>query len=232
MAMTKSAKAVKEFLPASYKLQLEKEAEAAEERSKFSDGPGRYLKAPQETTDAKGRKVPGTCEFRVMSPTAVWGFQLWYTNEEGQKRCQRWSADELVSRGIQAGQIPQDELPPNPETYEKSGKPKIQKFISVVVYNIGEDTFQIFDMVPDKMQKQFSATCNNPKWGSPLEYDFLWTRTGEGFQTVHTLQPQPHYEVPDEIQARFDALDVNLEAHVSGAPIDQVWGDIEAKTED
>lgn len=232
MAMTKSVKAVKEFLPASYRLQLEKEAEAAEERSKFSDGPGRYLKAPKETTDAKGRKVPGTCEFRVMSTTAVWGFQLWYTNEDGQKRCQRWLVDDLVARGIQNGEIPADELPPNPDTYEKSGKPQIKKFISVVVYNIGEDTFQILDMVPDKLQKQFYATCNNPKWGSPLGYDFLWTRTGENLQTVHALQPQPHYDVPDEIQARFDALEVNLEAHASGAPIDQVWGDIELKTED
>ena len=231
MAMTKSAKAVKEFLPASYKLQLEKEAEAAEERAKFSDGPGRYLKAPKETTDAKGRKVPGSCEFRVMSPSD-WGWQLWFTNEEGSLRCKRWYGEDLIAKGINNGQVPVEELPPNYATYEKSGKPQIKRYISMVVYNIGEDTFQIVDLVPETLQKQFNSAVLNAKWGSPLEYDFLWTRTGEGFQTEHTLQPQPHYEVPDEIQTRFDALDVDIVAHLRGAPIDQVWGDIEAKTED
>ena len=231
MAMTKSVKAVKDFLPASYRLQLEKEAEAAEERSKFSDGPGRYLSAPKETTDEKGRKVPGTCEFRVMS-VSDWGWQLWWTNEEGGKRCQRWYGDDLAARGIQNGDVPTDELPPNPDVHEKSGKPKIKRYVSMVVYNIGEDVFQIMDLVPDTLQKQFDAACLNPKWGDPRGYDFLWTRTGEKLSTEHTLQPQPHYEVPAEIQARYDATEVDLVAHLRGAPIDEVWGDIQPKTED
>lgn len=231
MAMTKSVKAVKDFLPASYRLQLEKEAEAAEERSKFSDGPGRYLTAPKETTDEKGRKVAGTCEFRVMS-TTDWGWQLWYTNEEGGKRCERWYGDDLTARGIQNGEIPADEIPPNPDLKGKSKKPNIKRYFSMVVYNIGENTFQILDLVPDTLQKQFDATCLNPKWGVPTGYDFLWTRTGELLLTEHTLQPQPHYKVPDEIQALYDALEVDLVAHLRGAPIDEVWGDIELNTED
>jgi len=231
MAMTKSVKTVKEFLPASYRLQLEKEAEAAEERSKFSDGPGRYLTAPKETTDEKGRKVAGTCEFRVMS-NSDWGWQLWYTNEDGDKRCQRWYGDDLTAQGIQNGQVPEDQLPPNYDAYEKSGKPKIKRYVSMVVYNIGEATFQIMDLVPETLQKQFNAACLNPKWDSPLGYDFLWTRTGEKLSTEHTLQPQPHYEVPAEIKARFDALEVDLVAHLRGAQMDEVWGDIELKTDD
>ena len=102
----------------------------------------------------------------------------------------------------------------------------------MVVYNIGEDTFQILDLVPETLQKQFNAACVNPKWGSPLGYDFLWTRTGERLSTEHTLQPQPHYDVPAEIQARFDALDVDIVAHLRDAPMDEVWGDIKPKTED
>ena len=53
MPLTKSSTPIKDFLPSSYKLQVEKEAQAAEERKKFSDGPGRYLRAPKEGKNPK-----------------------------------------------------------------------------------------------------------------------------------------------------------------------------------
>ena len=60
MPLTKSSTPIKDFLPSSYKLQVEKEAQAAEERKKFSDGPGRYLRAPKEGKNPKsGKPEPG-----------------------------------------------------------------------------------------------------------------------------------------------------------------------------
>ena len=106
--------------------------------------------------------------------------------------------------------------------------PKIQKFISVVVYNIGEDTFQIFDMVPDKMQKQFSATCNNPKWGSPPNMTSCGPEQAKVFRRCIRCNPSLITRCnPSSIRS----LEVNLEAHVSGARLIKS-GAILAKTED
>ena len=101
-------KPVKEFLPASFKLQLEKEEQEREQRKKMSDGPGRYLRAPKEEVNDKGKVTgPGSVEFRVMG-TAEFGFSLWYETEDGGRACKRWLSEELLSRGIEGGNIPEE----------------------------------------------------------------------------------------------------------------------------
>jgi len=235
----KSAKAaqkpVKEFLPASFKLQLEKEELEREQRRKSSEGPGRYLRAPKEEVNDKGKVTgPGSVEFRVMSE-AVFGFTLWYETEDGGRACKRWLSEDLLERGIEGGNIPPDEIPEKCERYAKSNKPKIVKALSMVVLNLTEtsnreeNVFQIWDLDKSTMMEQFASACNSPNFGYPTGYDFIWTRTGQLTDTKHTLQPQPPYELPQDVIDAYEALEVNLKAHASGAPLDEVWGDIEKK---
>ena len=235
----KSAKAaqkpVKEFLPASFKLQLEKEELEREQRRKSSEGPGRYLRAPKEEVNDKGKVTgPGSVEFRVMSE-AVFGFTLWYETEDGGRACKRWLSEDLLERGIEGGNIPPDEIPEKCERYAKSNKPKIVKTLSMVVLNLTEtsnreeNVFQIWDLDKSTMMEQFASACNSPNFGYPTGYDFIWTRTGQLTDTKHTLQPQPPYELPQDVMDAYEALEVNLKAHASGAPLDEVWGDIEKK---
>ena len=154
MPLTKSSTPIKDFLPSSYKLQVEKEAQAAEERKKFSDGPGRYLRAPKEGKNPKtGKPEPGSVEFRVMSD-CEFGFSLWYTEEEGAPRNMRWLQSDLIARGVEGGEIPADEIPATCQRYDKSKKPKIVKFLSMVVFNITEDAFQIWDLDKSTMLEQ------------------------------------------------------------------------------
>ena len=231
MPITKNTKTIKEFLPSSYKLQVEKEAQAAEERKKFSDGPGRYLRAPKEGKNPKtGKPEAGSVEFRVISD-CEFGFSLWYENEEGGRACKRWLASDLIERGSEGGDIPADEIPEKCERYDKSKKPKIVKFLSMIVYNISEDAFQIWDLDKSTMLEQFAQACANHRFGHPTGYDFIWSRTGEMQATKHTLQAQPPYELPADIMTRYSELDVNLKAHAAGAPLSDVWGDIEPREE-
>ena len=232
MPITKNKKEIKEFLPAAFKLQIEKEAKEAEERSKFSDGPGRYLRAPKEGKNPKtNRPEPGSVEFRVLSE-ACFGWSLWYDNEEGQRRCMRWADADLTAQGIEGGKIPEEMLPPNYEKNEKTKKPKIAKVLSMVVYNITEDAIQIWDLDKSTMIEQFVAAVTNPSFGNAKDFDFIWSRTGEMQATKHTLQPQPPYELPPEILQRYEEANVNVEAHARNLSMDQVWGDIEPKTDD
>lgn len=232
MPITKNKKEIKEFLPAAFKLQIEKEAKEAEERSKFSDGPGRYLRAPKEGKNPKtGRPEPGSVEFRVLSE-CCFGWSLWYDNEEGQRRCMRWADEDLTAQGIEGGKIPEEMLPPNYEKNEKTKKPKIAKVLSMVVFNISEDAIQIWDLDKSTMIEQFVAAVTNPSFGNAKDFDFIWSRTGEMQATKHTLQPQPPYELPHEILQRYEEANVNVEAHARNLSMDQVWGDIEPKTDD
>jgi len=232
---TKTKGPVKDFLPASFKLQLEKEAQEAEQRKKLSDGPGRYLRAPKEEVNDKGKVIgPGSVEFRILSE-AQFGFSLWYENPEGGRACKRWLSEDLVAQGIEGGKIPDDQIPEKCERFPKSKQPKISKVLSMLVYNITESSkadkhiFQIWDLDKATMMEQFASACSSPNFGYPTGYDFIWTRTGQMQETKHTLQPQPPYELPDDILEAFAALDVNLKAHAAGAPLDEVWGDIEKR---
>ena len=231
----KSKQPIKEFLPAAFKLQLEKEEKEREQRRKLSDGPGRYLRAPQETTDEKSGKLePGSVEFRVLSE-ACFGWTLWYETAEGGRACKRWLAEELLEMGIEGGNVPPSMLPDKYEKYAKSGNPKISKCLSMVVYNITEssktetDVFQIWDLDKVTLTEQFSAACYSSNYGYPTAYDFVWTRVGQGTSTKHTLQPQPPYELPEEILDAYLALGVNLKAHAAGRPLDEVWSDIQKR---
>jgi len=237
MPAIKNTKSVKEFLPASFKLQQEKEAQAAENRKSFNDGPGLYLRAPKEGKHPKtGKPEPGSVEFRVMSE-CVFGFSLWYDTEDGGRAIKRWLAEDLIARGIEGGEIPADEIPEKCARYDKSKKPKITKFLAMVVYNITasqedgqeENVFQIWDLDKATMIEQFANACSNPRFGHPTGYDFIWSRTGEMQATKHTLQAQPPYELPAEVMADYAEVDVDLKAHGRGQPIDEVWGHIEKK---
>ena len=172
MPAIKNTKSVQEFLPASFKLQQEKEAQAAENRKSFSDGPGLYLRAPKEGKNpTTGKPEPGSVEFRVMSPECVFGFSLWYENEDGRPTNKRWLAEDLIARGIEGGEIPADEIPEKCQRYDKSKKPKITKFLAMVVYNItasqaeGQEdhVFQIWDLDKATMIEQFGNACANPR---------------------------------------------------------------------
>ena len=118
-----------------------------------------------------------------------------------------WLAEDLIARGIEGGDIPANEIPKTVERYQKSKKPKITKFLSMVVYNITasqaegqeEHVFQIWDLDKATMIEQFGNACANPRFGHPTGYDFIWSRTGEMQATKHTLQAQPPYELPAEV---------------------------------
>ena len=63
-------------------------------------------------------------------------FSLWYDTEDGGRAIKRWLAEDLIARGIEGGEIPADEIPEKCARYDKSKKPKITKFLAMVVYNI------------------------------------------------------------------------------------------------
>ena len=124
MPAIKNTKSVQEFLPASFKLQQEKEAQAAENRKSFSDGPGLYLRAPKEGKNPKtGKPEPGSVEFRVMSE-CVFGFSCWYDKKTVAEQCKRWLAEDLIARGIEGGDIPADEIPETVERYRQEQEAK------------------------------------------------------------------------------------------------------------
>ena len=200
------------FLPRALQTRLEKDKE---EQAARASAAGNYLKAP---TDGN------TVEFRVMSECR-WGYEVWYTyqNDEGkdQKSCMRWDAEVLNEEGLD--EPPAVEIPEGADTM-KNGEPKVSTFMAMVVYNLGEDRFQIWSFTQATIKEQFTLACENKRFGDPRGYDIAWTRKGKTItDTVHTLQALPPSELPEEIVARYEEFQVDLAAFCQGASSEEIF---------
>ena len=200
------------FLPRALQTRLEKEKE---EQAARASAAGNFLRAPSDGN---------TVEFRVMSECR-WGYEVWYTyqNDEGkdQKSCMRWDAEALNDEGLD--EPPAVEIPEGADTM-KNGEPKVSTFMAMVVYNLGEDRFQIWSFTQSTIKEQFTLACENKRFGDPRGYDFAWTRKGKTItDTVHTLQALPPSELPEEIVTRYEEFQVDLAAFCQGASSEEIF---------
>lgn len=199
------------FLPTALRTRLEKEKEQQAERAAAASN---YVATPKDGE---------TIEFRVMSECR-WGFEAWYTvKEDGQEKRQaiRWDAEQLNSLGLD--EPPAEEIPEGVEV-RKDGSPVLKTFLAMVVYNYGEDKFQIWSFTQATIREQFEKACENPRFGDPRGYDFAWSRVGKTMtDTRHTLTALPPAEMNPDIVNAFADFDCDLKAYCMGAPGEEVF---------
>lgn len=95
---------------------------------------------------------------------------------------------------------------------------KIKPFWAFVVYNYQDKLIQILELTQKSIMSSMKANIDNPKWGSPLQYDITVTRTGEGLDTEYITQAEPPIATPtEEVVNAFMGKKINLEALYSGA---------------
>jgi hypothetical protein len=105
------------------------------------------------------------------------------------------------------------------EIDQKSGELELPKFFwAVKVYNWDEDKVQVWVVRQAKIRKPLEAYARNKKWGDPINYDVVVTRTGLGFNdTDYQVVANPPIEpLSKESQDKCDAVKVNLDALFSG----------------
>ena len=90
-------------------------------------------------------------------------------------------------------------------------------FWAMPVWNYEIQQVQILEITQKGLQKTLASLAKHPKWGTPLGYDLLVERSGEGLETEYSLTPEPKEALDPEIQTVFNRLTINLEALYDGA---------------
>lgn len=153
--------------------------------------------------------LPGPNKLRFLTKP-VMGMELWQEVEKKQIPVR-------VRKGVS---FSKEEL-----LLAKPGQ-KAKHFWAAVVWDYQEKQVSEIVIPQIKVLRAIAEFCNNEKWGSPLAYDLVITRTGEGKDnTDYIVAPDPKEELAPEIVAEFAKYTVDLEQFFDG-------GDVLTKNED
>ena len=136
----------------------------------------------------------GTHTFRVLS-SAIIGYE--YFSKDNKPVRQKEPFDEL------------------PTDMKKDGR--INHFWAFVIWNYEAKKIQIMEITQKTIMGPMNDLIQNPKWGSPKNYDITITRKGTGMQdTEYSVMPNPSAPVSDEIQEAYKKSKIRLEALYDG----------------
>lgn len=137
---------------------------------------------PRKPSSAYLRKLPqGITRIRILQPP-VRGNKFW--NHQ----------DEVVYR--REGE---------PITVEEV-KENLKEFWAMFIFNYGERRVQCLELTQHSLLKAITAIAKNPSWGSPLGYDLVIERNGEGLQTEYSITPNPPSDLTPEILEVWDQV--------------------------
>lgn len=103
------------------------------------------------------------------------------------------------------------------ETPDMKKDGRINHFWAFVVYNYNAKRIQILEVTQKTIMTAMKALIDNPKWGSPKNYDICITKKGSTMQdTEYAVMPEPAMPLDSAIVTAFEATSINLEALYSG----------------
>lgn len=107
--------------------------------------------------------------------------------------------------------VPASELEMN--KFGKKDSPKF--FWSLPVWNYKTKSVQILEITQKKIIEQVRKFIDNPKWGNPLDYDFIVTRKDEEI-TSYSVQVNPKEKIDPAIVQTYEDMKINIQALFSG----------------
>ena len=148
----------------------------------------------------------GDNRFRILGSfkdkTAIQGIEYWKTID-GKRQPIRIHRDESVPVG---------ELELN-----KFGEPDVPKFFwAFPVWNYDVKQIQILEITQKSILRAIKKVIDNPKWGSPMDYDFIVTRIEEKGKTTYTVTNDPKEDLDKAILKVYKVLNLNMDALFSG----------------
>jgi hypothetical protein len=155
----------------------------------------------------------GENRFRVLTP-AITGYEYW-VDENGNVRAK----DAKPQKGDKPERIRKTELDSGESTIPVAAAETMRHFWAFVVWNYKHEKIQIYEITQTTIQKAITAYVKNKKWGSPLEYDIVITKTKTGpnpTDVEYTLLAEPKEEPEEKILTTHLATYVNLDALFDG----------------
>ena len=148
------------------------------------------------------RLAQGENRFRILAgfkanpPGGIQGTLAWTTDDEGNRRPERFRPDQTVDAS----------------KYEE--KPK--HFFAIRVWNYQDGAVQVLELTQKGIIAELVTLANDPEWGDPCGYDLSITRTGEGRETRYALNPKPARDVSPDVLDADASMTVNLAALYTG----------------
>ena len=137
----------------------------------------------------------GEHTFRVVS-SAITGFE--YFNKENKPIRSREPFEEV------------------PNDIKKDGR--INHFWAFIIWNYDAKRLQIMEITQKTIMTPLKALIDNPKWGSPKNYDITITRKGTTINdTEYAVMPNPHTELSDDIKTLYIGSNIKLQNLYDGA---------------
>jgi len=143
----------------------------------------------------------GVNTFRALDKPII-GMEFWKTNpNDATKR--------IPVRRKMGEKILVSELEINP----KSGKIESPKhFWMFPVWNYNAKKLQLLEITQKTILEVIKNYNDNPKWGSPTEYDITVTKSGNGLETKYITDHDPKEPIAEEILKEFKDTYINLDA--------------------
>lgn len=150
---------------------------------------GQYLN-PSKLQD--GQNV----RFRIVSSTAVTGFEIW-TEENRPLRFRDKPAADRLPANIRRN---------------KNGAPDLKQFLAALVFSYEEDQFKLALFTQKSILQSIAQYARDEDYGHPSRYDMVLGRTGTGMETKYVLTPKPPKDIDASIVERLDSFYCNLNA--------------------
>lgn len=97
---------------------------------------------------------------------------------------------------------------------DEKGKPKLPKhFWALKVWNYKTGRIEVLQITQISILNAIKNLSQNPKWGSPLEYDIVINKTGTTqFDTEYNIVPEPKTALTESQEIALSDTYINLEA--------------------
>lgn len=135
----------------------------------------------------------GENRFRILSSPVV-GFEWWEDSEKGRKPVRVHMSD------------------PVPASHADDYK----HFWAMPVWNYQVSKVQILEITQKSIQRAIKAISADDDWGSPVGYDLVVNKTGDGLETEYQVTPKPAKVLDAEATKAWASITVNLNALYDG----------------
>jgi len=149
----------------------------------------------------------GSNLFRVLDKP-VMGMEFWNTKTDENGVTKRFPVRRHMDEKISVSEL---------EINPKSGKLESPAhFWAMPVWNYDEKAIQILEIKQKTILEAIKGYSENPKWGSPTQYDISVKKSGTGMETKYLTDHDPKEEMDKNIVKEYQDMKINLEALFTG----------------
>lgn len=97
-------------------------------------------------------------------------------------------------------------------TIGEIGDSDLKHFWAMPVFNYTEKRVQVLELTQKSILKTITSLAKDKDWGSPLGYDIVIIRNGEGLDTEYGVQPKPAKPIDEDVKkAWLELLSTNFD---------------------